>query len=51
MFFIESSNVYINLKYIISVDSTYKDVKMINEDDYDLTDEELDGLVELLETK
>ena len=51
MFFLQSSGVYINLQYILSINSILREVQMINEDKYNLTKEEIDRLVKLLEVK
>lgn len=51
MFFLQLPEVYINLKYILSINADFREVQMINEDKYDLTEEDLSELVELLETK
>lgn len=51
MFFLQYPEVYINLKYILSINENFREVQMINEDKYDLTKEEASRLVKLLETK
>jgi len=51
MFFLQSSGVYINLQYILSINSILREVQMINEDKYNLTKEEIDRLVKLLGVK
>lgn len=51
MFFLQSSGTYINLQYILSINSILREVQMINEDKYNLTKEEIDRLVKLLRVK
>lgn len=51
MFFLQSSGEYINLQYILSINSILREVQMINEDKYNLTKEEIDRLAKLLEIK
>lgn len=51
MFFLQLPEVYINLKYILSINKNFREVQMINEDKYNLTKEEASRLVKLLETK
>lgn len=51
MFFLQSSGTYINLQYILSINSILREVQMINEDKYNLTKEEIDRLVKLLGVK
>jgi len=51
MFFLQSSGVYINLQYILSINSILREVQMINEDKNNLTKEEIDRLVKLLGVK
>lgn len=51
MFFLQLPEVYINLKYILSINKDFREIQMINEDKYDLTEEDLSELVKLLETK
>jgi len=51
MFFLQLPELYINLEHIISIDKRFHEVQMINGDKYDLTNEEIDKLVKLLEIK
>lgn len=51
MFLLQSSGTYINLQYILSINSILREVQMINEDKYNLTKEEIDRLVKLLGVK
>ena len=51
MFFLQSSGVYINLQYILSINSILREVRLTNEDSYNLTKEEIDRLVKLLGVK
>ena len=51
MFLLQSSGTYINLQYILSINSILREAQMINEDKYNLTKEEIDRLVKLLGVK
>ncbi|AFU63078.1 hypothetical protein 8014-B2_0011 [Lactobacillus phage ATCC 8014-B2] len=51
MFFLQSSGVYINLQYILSINSILREVRLTNQDSYNLTKEEIDRLVKLLGVK